>query len=264
MTGVMLSVAPTDFLVHNSLFLVAHFHNVIIGGVVFGVFAAINYWFPKAFGFRLDEFWGKVSFWLWLVGFWLAFGPLYIMGLMGVTRRMSHFEDMSLQPWFIVAGIGAFLILLGILAFLVQIGVSIRRREAYAVGNDPWDGRTLEWATSSPPPDYNFAFIPRVHERDAWWDMKMRGSRRPLEGFHDIHMPVNTATGVAVGALAFVCAFSLVWYIWWLAAASFVGAVAVLIAHTFNTHHERAIPATEVDRSERAGRWDLTTGGAAA
>lgn len=264
MTGVMLSVAPTDFLVHNSLFLVAHFHNVIIGGVVFGVFAAINYWFPKAFGFRLDEFWGKVSFWCWLVGFWLAFGPLYLMGLMGVTRRLSHFEDMNLQPWFIAAAIGAFIILLGILAFLVQIGISIRRREAYAVGNDPWDARTLEWATSSPPPDYNFAFIPQVHERDAWWDMKTRGSRRPLEGFHDIHMPANTAAGVVIGAAAFVCAFSLVWYIWWLAAASFAGSVAVLIAHTFNTHHERAIAAAEVDHTERAARWDLTAGGATA
>ncbi|HEY9573699.1 MAG TPA: cytochrome o ubiquinol oxidase subunit I [Pusillimonas sp.] len=265
MTGVMLSVAPTDFLVHNSLFLVAHFHNVIIGGVVFGVFAAINYWFPKAFGFKLDEFWGKMTFWFWLVGFWVAFGPLYILGLMGVTRRLSHFSDLSLQPWFIVAAFGAFLILLGILAFLVQIYVSIRRREAYAVGNDPWEGgRTLEWSTSSPPPEYNFAFIPQIHERDAWWDMKERGAQRPKTGFHAIHMPRNTAAGVIIGALAFIFAFAMTWYIWWLAAVSFVGIIAVTIAHSFNYHRDYHIPADEVSRAEHTGNWQPETQGAVA
>src|SRR5512139_3823459 len=121
MTGVLLAVPPADFVLHNSLFLVAHFHNVIIGGVLFGLFAGIGYWFPKAFGFKLDPFWGKVSFWFWVVGFWVAFTPLYILGLMGVTRRLRVFDDPSLQIWFILAGIGAFLILLGIVAFLVQI-----------------------------------------------------------------------------------------------------------------------------------------------
>jgi cytochrome o ubiquinol oxidase subunit 1 len=264
MTGVMLSVAPADFLLHNSLFLIAHFHNVIIGGVVFGVFAAINYWFPKAFGFRLDEFWGKLSFWFWQIGFWVAFGPLYVLGLMGVTRRLSHFDDPSLQIWFVVAAFGAFLILLGILAFIVQIYVSIRRRDEYAVGHDPWDARTLEWSTSSPPPAYNFAFIPRVHERDAWTDMKEQGVRRPLEGFNDIHMPSNTGTGVIIGILATAFGFAMVWYIWWLAVVSFLGIIVVAIGHTFNYHRDYHIPASEVNQFEHAGNWTPDAQGAAA
>jgi cytochrome o ubiquinol oxidase subunit I len=264
MTGVMLSVAPADFLLHNSLFLVAHFHNVIIGGVVFGAFAAVNYWFPKAFGFKLDEFWGKASFWFWQIGFWVAFGPLYILGLMGVTRRLSHFDDPSLQPYFIVAAFGAFLIALGILSFLIQIYVSIRRRKAYAVGHDPWDARTLEWATSSPPPDYNYAFIPIVHERDEWTYMKTHGYERPKQGFNDIHMPKNTATGVFVATLAFACCFGLVWYIWWLAIASLIGVIGVAIAHTFNYHHEYHIPKDEVSRFEHTGNWQTEAQGASA
>jgi cytochrome o ubiquinol oxidase subunit 1 len=252
MTGVLLAVPPADFVLHNSLFLVAHFHNVIIGGVVFGIFAAINYWFPKAFGFKLDEFWGKVSFWGWFVGFWVAFGPLYILGLMGVTRRMSHFEDPSLQPYFIVAAFGAFLILIGILAFLMQIYVSIRHRKAYAVGGDPWNGRTLEWSTTSPPPEYNFAFIPRVHERDAWWDMKEHGIARPTDGFNPIRLPKNAAAGVVLGVIAFLFGFAMVWYVWWLAIASFVAFIGVTIWHTFNYHREGDIPADEVRRTEVA------------
>jgi cytochrome o ubiquinol oxidase subunit I len=264
MTGVMLSVAPADFLLHNSLFLIAHFHNVIIGGVVFGVFAAINFWFPKAFGFRLDPFWGKVSFWFWQIGFWFAFGPLYVLGLMGVTRRLSHFTDPSLQKWFVIAAFGAFLILLGIGAFVMQVYVSIRRRDALAVGHDPWDARTLEWATSSPPPDYNFAFTPVVHERDAWTDMKARGYKRPLEGFKAIHMPKSTATGVILGALGFVFGFAMVWYIWWLAVVSFVAMLGVAIGHTFNYDRDYHIPAEEVDRFEHAGNWRPDVEGATA
>src|SRR3954469_8003577 len=173
MTGVMLAVPAADFVLHNSLFLIAHFHNVIIGGVVFGVFAAINYWFPKAFGFKLDSYWGKWSFWLWLVGFYFAFMPLYVLGFMGVTRRMNHFEDPSLQIWFIIAAFGALIIAGGIGAFLIQIYVSWRDREALRdVTGDPWNGRTLEWATTSPPADYNFAFTPVVHDSDSWADMK--------------------------------------------------------------------------------------------
>ena len=250
MTGVMLSVTPADFLLHNSLFLIAHFHNVIIGGVVFGAFAAVNFWFPKAFGFKLDEFWGKATFWFWLVGFWVAFGPLYVLGLMGVTRRLSHFDDPSLQPWFIVAAFGAFLIALGILTFIIQIYVSIRRRKEYAVGGDPWDGRTLEWSTSSPPPDYNYAFIPVVHHRDAWATMKNLGFARPQGGYNDIHMPKNTATGVIVGALSFACAFGLTWYIWWLAALSLLGVIIVSIVHSFDYHQHHHILAEEVGRFE--------------
>jgi cytochrome o ubiquinol oxidase subunit 1 len=256
MTGVMLSVAPADFLLHNSLFLVAHFHNVIIGGVVFGIFAAINYWFPKAFGFHLDAFWGKLSFWFWQIGFWFAFGPLYVLGLMGVTRRLSHFDDPSLQIWFQIAAFGAFLILLGILAFIVQIYVSIRRRKAYAVGNDPWEGgRTLEWSTSSPPPAYNYAFIPQVRERDAWYDMKTHGATRPATGFNDIHLPRNTAAGLVIGALCIAFGFAMIWYIWWLAVLSFVGIVVAAIAHTFDYHREESLPAADVERAEQGLRW---------
>lgn len=256
MTGVMLAVAPADFLLHNSLFLVAHFHNVIIGGVVFGIFAAINYWFPKAFGFRLDEFWGKLSFWFWQIGFWVAFGPLYVLGLMGVTRRLSHFTDPSLQIWFIIAAFGAFLILLGILAFVMQIYVSIRRRDELAAGNDPWGGRTLEWATSSPPPPYNFAFTPLVHERDAWHDMKKHGYQRPLTGFHAIHMPKNTAAGIVLAALGTIFGFAMVWYIWWLATVAFVALLVVAIAHTFNYDREGHISAEDVSRFEHSGNWE--------
>ena len=180
MTGVLQAVPPADFVLHNSLFLVAHFHHVIISGVLFGAFAGINYWFPKAFGFKLDAFWGKVSFWFWVIGFYFAFMPLYVLGLMGVTRRLRHFEDPSLQIWFIVAAFGVALIAIGIAAFLVQIYVSIRKRhELRDTTGDPWDGRTLEWSTSSPPPAYNFAFTPVAHDGDAWWDMKQRGYQRP-------------------------------------------------------------------------------------
>ncbi|CAM5185070.1 Cytochrome bo(3) ubiquinol oxidase subunit 1 [Castellaniella defragrans] len=265
MTGVMLSVAPADFLLHNSLFLIAHFHNVAIGGVVFGIFAGINYWFPKAFGFYLDEFWGKASFWFWQIGFWLAFGPLYILGLMGVTRRLSHFDDPSLQIWFVIAAFGAFLILLGILAFIMQLYVSIRRREEYAVGNDPWEGgRTLEWSTSSPPPAYNFAFIPQVRERDAWFDMKTHGATRLLEGFNDINLPRNTGTGLIIGLLGLAFGFGMVWYMWWLAVLSFVGMVVVAIYHTFDYHREERISATDVERVERNSSWTVTPEGATA
>ena len=253
MTGVMLAVPPADFVLHNSLFLIAHFHNVIIGGVVFGVFAAINYWFPKAFGFKLDEFWGKVSFWCWLVGFWVAFTPLYVMGFMGVTRRMNHFDDPSLQKWFIIAAIGGVIIAAGIGAFFVQIGVSwLRRKELRDVSGDPWGGRTLEWATSSPPPDYNFAFTPVVHEMDSWADMKAHGYQRPKQGFVDIHMPKNTGAGFIIAALSGVLGFALIWHMWLIAGVSFVAMLAAIIIHTFNYHRDYYIKADEVHRTEAA------------
>ena len=235
MTGVMLAVPPADFVLHNSLFLVAHFHNVIIGGVVFGAFAGISYWFPKAFGFKLDRFWGLMSFWFWVVGFYFAFMPLYVLGFMGVTRRLRHFDDPSLQVWTVIAAFGAILILFGIASFLVQLYVSIRNREALRdLTGDPWNGRTLEWSTSSPPPPYNFAFTPVVHELDTWWDMKKHGYRRPVEGFRAIHMPRNTGAGVVLAAISVVFGFAMVWYMWWLAALSFAALVAAAIIHTFN------------------------------
>ncbi|MBO9544547.1 cytochrome o ubiquinol oxidase subunit I [Caulobacter sp.] len=253
MTGVLLAVPPADFVLHNSLFLIAHFHNVIIGGVVFGMFAGITYWFPKAFGFKLDPFWGKVSFWCWLVGFWVAFTPLYVLGLMGVTRRVSHFEDPSLQIWFVIAAIGAVIILCGIIAFIVQIVVSVLNREALRdETGDPWGGRTLEWSTSSPPPAYNFAFTPVVHQLDAWWDMKARGYERPTTGYIPIHMPANTGAGVILAGISTVLGFALIWHIWWLAAVSFVALAAAAIAHTFNFKRDYYIPAEEVVRVEDA------------
>ncbi|MGE4432149.1 MAG: cytochrome o ubiquinol oxidase subunit I [Sphingobium sp.] len=261
MTGVMLAVPPADFVLHNSLFLIAHFHNVIIGGVVFGVFAAINFWWPKAFGFRLDVFWGKVSFWCWVVGFWFAFMPLYILGLMGVTRRMRVFDDPSLQILFGIAAFGAFLIGAGILAMIVQFAVSIRDRERLRVGGDPWNGRTLEWATTSPPPDYNFAFAPVVHGLDAWDEMKRKGVTLPAEGFRPIHMPSNTGAGIILAGIATVGGFALVWHIWWLAVASFVGLIGTAIVHTFNYKRDFHIPAETVAAVE-AERIRLAAQGA--
>ncbi len=258
MTGVLLAVPPADFVLHNSLFLVAHFHNVIIGGVVFGVFAGMYYWFPKAFGYKLDPFLGKVSFWFWFLGYWFAFTPLYVLGLMGVTRRMSHFDDPSLQPWFIVAAFGALLIAFGIAAFLLNLFVSFRKREQLRdVTGDPWDGRTLEWSTSSPPPAYNFAFTPVVRDNDAWWDMKQHGYKRPQSGFLPIHMPKNTAAGVVLAAISLVLGFALVWHIWWLAIASFVALVGAAIVHTFNYQRDFYIPAAEVAATEAARTQQL-------
>ena len=251
MTGVLLAVPPADFVLHNSLFLIAHFHNVIIGGVVFGVFAAINYWFPKAFGYKLDVFWGKCSFWFWLVGFYLAFMPLYVLGLMGVTRRMSHFDDPSLQIWFQVAALGAVLIACGIGSMLVQFYVSYKRRDALRdVSGDPWNGRTLEWSTSSPPPDYNFAFTPRVYDNDTWADMKRRSYTRPRDGFIAIHMPKNTAAGFVIAALSAAVGFALIWQMWLVAGLAFAATITAAIVHTFNYKRDYYIPADEVVHTE--------------
>jgi cytochrome o ubiquinol oxidase subunit 1 len=253
MTGVLLAVPPADFVLHNSLFLVAHFHNVIIGGVLFGMFAGITYWFPKAFGFRLDPFWGKCSFWLWLVGFYFAFMPLYVLGLMGVTRRLSHFDDPSLRIWFLVAAFGALLIALGIAAFIIQLVLSVRRRESLRDHTgDPWNGRTLEWSTASPPPAYNFAFTPVVHDNDAWHDMKTNGYQRPTAGFLPIHMPSNTSAGFFIAALAGLCGFGLVWHMWLVAVGSFAAMLVAIIVHTFNYKRDFHLPADEVVRSEGA------------
>ncbi|MBB3939397.1 cytochrome o ubiquinol oxidase subunit 1 [Novosphingobium fluoreni] len=251
MTGVLLAIPPADFVLHNSLFLVAHFHNVIIGGVLFGLFAGIVYWFPKAFGFILDPFWGKVGFWGWVIGYWIAWTPMYVVGLMGTTRRVNHFDDVSLQPYFIVAMVGVVIIAIGIFGFIMSIvmGVKHRRRLADTTG-DPWEGRTLEWSTSSPPPHYNFAFTPVIHELDAWYDMKRRGYERPADGYRPIHMPGNTASGVLISGLALVMGFGMIWYIWWLAALAFVGLLAVAIGHTFFLDRDYVIPPDEVARTE--------------
>ncbi|MDH0863419.1 cytochrome o ubiquinol oxidase subunit I [Mitsuaria sp. GD03876] len=253
MTGVLLAVPPADFVLHNSLFLIAHFHNVIIGGVLFGLLAGISYWFPKAFGYKLDPFWGKCSFWFWQIGFFVAFMPLYVLGLMGVTRRMSHFDDPSLQIWFQVAAFGALLIAAGIGSFLIQLVVSFLKRDQLRdVDGDPWNGRTLEWSTSSPPPQYNFAFTPVVHDHDAWHDMKTRGHQRPVGGFKEIHMPKNTGAGVILAGLSTLFGFALIWHMWLVAGVAFAVTVIAAIVHTFNYKRDYYIPADEVARTEDA------------
>ncbi len=251
MTGVMLAVPPADFLLHNSLFLIAHFHNVIIGGVLFGLMAGITYWYPKAFGYKLDPFWGKCSFWFWLIGFWVAFAPLYVLGFMGVTRRTSHFEDPSLQIWFQIAAFGAVLIALGIGSFIIQLIVSFMKREQLRDHTgDPWHGRTLEWATASPPPAYNFAFTPRIHENDAWWDMKQRGYERPLTGFLPIHMPKNTWAGIVLAGMSAAFGFTMIWQMWLPAGFMLLAIIAVAIYHTFNYQRDYYISADEVVLAE--------------
>ncbi|MFD1950771.1 cytochrome o ubiquinol oxidase subunit I [Sphingomonas arantia] len=253
MTGVLLAIPPADFVLHNSLFLVAHFHNVIIGGVVFGLFAGMVYWFPKAFGFKLDEFWGKVAFWGWVVGYWIAWTPIYVVGLMGTTRRVNHFDDPTLQPYFVVAAIGALIILIGILGFVMSIVMGfVKRDKLRDLTGDPWDGRTLEWSTSSPPPAYNFAFTPVIYDLDAWYDMKSRGYERPAGGYRPIHMPRNTGAGVILAGLALTLGFAMVWYMWWLAALSFAGLLVVTVAHTFNFKRDYFIPADAVALTESA------------
>ncbi|MFX3576392.1 cytochrome o ubiquinol oxidase subunit I [Ralstonia mannitolilytica] len=260
MTGVLLAVPPAHFSLHNSLFLIAHFHNVIIGGVLFGLMAGITYWFPKAFGYRLVSSWGKASFWFWFVGFYVAFMPLYWLGMQGVTRRMSHFDDASLQIWFQLAALGAALIAVGIACFLIQLVVSfLRREELRDTTGDPWNGRTLEWSTSSPPPQYNFALTPLVHDTDAWWQMKQYGYQRPQEGFKPIHMPKNTAAGIVLAGLSTLCGFALIWHIWWLAIASFAATILSAIVHTFNYKRDYYIPAEDVLRTE-AARTQLMAG----
>ncbi|ANH68836.1 cytochrome o ubiquinol oxidase subunit I [Mitsuaria sp. 7] len=253
MTGVLLAVPPADFVLHNSLFLIAHFHNVIIGGVLFGLLAGISFWFPKAFGYKLDPFWGKCSFWFWQIGFFVAFTPLYVLGLMGVTRRMSHFDDPSFQIWFQIAAFGALLIAAGIGSFLIQLVVSYFKRDQLRdFDGDPWQGRTLEWSTSSPPPQYNFAFTPVVHDHDAWHDMKTRGHQRPVGGFKEIHMPKNTGAGVILAGLSTLFGFALIWHMWLVAGVAFAVTVIAAIVHTFNYKRDYYIPADEVARTEEA------------
>ncbi|WP_428663186.1 cytochrome o ubiquinol oxidase subunit I [Reyranella sp.] len=261
LTGVLLAVPPADFILHNTLFLVAHFHNVIIGGVVFGLMAGVQYWFPKAFGYKLDPFWGKMSFWGWLIGYWTVFTPLYAVGLMGYTRRTQHFDDPSVQPYLTIAAIGVAIIACGILAFIIQLVVSFfRRNELRDVTGDPWGGRTLEWSTSSPPPPYNFAFVPVVHDLDAWSDMKKRGSIRPVGGFRPIHMPKNTATGILLAGLSTALGFGLIWHIWWLAAVSFLAILGLAIWHTFNYSRDYWLPAEDVARLESRRTAQLAGG----
>jgi len=263
LAGVLLSIPPADFVLHNSLFLIAHFHNMLVPGTLFGFFAGYVYWFPKATGFKLDETWGKRAFWFWLTGFYVAFVPLYVLGFMGMARRMQHYDNPAWQPWLIVAAFGTFLVLLGIMCMGVQLFVSIKNRESLrdATG-DPWDGRTLEWATASPPAPYNFAVIPKVRDRDAFWDMKERGEAfRMPDTFEDIEMPKDSWHGVALGAIAFVFGFSMVWHIWWLAIVTVLGLIGVTIARASADDVTYVIPAAEVKRIETLRYADMAGAG---
>lgn len=252
MTGVLMSIPGVDFQAHNSLFLIAHFHSVIIGGVLFGFFAAYSYWFPKFVGFRLNERLGKYAFWNWIVGFSLAFFPLYLLGFMGATRRMNHYPaETGWQPLFIVASIGGIFILIGVIFQVLQLVYSIKHREELKdTTGDPWDGRTLEWSTSSPPPFYNYALIPEVHERDAFWVLK-KSKNLPQKGeYEKIHMPKNTPTGFYVGALSLVLGFALVWHMFWLAGLCAVGIMIALIARLYSKETDYYVSVEEVKAIE--------------
>jgi cytochrome o ubiquinol oxidase subunit 1 len=258
MTGVLMAVPPADFVLHNSLFLVAHFHNVIIGGVLFGAFAGYTYWFPKAFGFRLHEGLGQAAFWCWLVGFYVAFMPLYVLGLLGMTRRMQHYDVPEWHPWLIVAAFGAGLITCGIVLQIVQLVVSIRRREQLRdETGDPWDGRSLEWATPSPPPAFNFAVLPQVSGEDAFWEVKRRAAEQTQSdqrsGYRDIEIPRNSATGFVSAFFATIMGFALIWHIWWMVAAGTIGAFAAFVVFAWRDHEEDLVPAEEVARIDRHG-----------
>lgn len=252
MTGVLMSIPGADYVVHNSVFLVAHYHNMLIPGALFGYFAGFSYWFPKIFGFKLDEKWGKRAFWGWMIGFLVAFMPLYAAGFMGMPRRAAHYDNLDWQPYMIAAAIGTAIVGLGVLFQVIQIVVSIRKREELKdVTGDAWDGRTLEWATASPPADYNFAVIPVVAGLDAFHDMKAKGEAfKHYPVYADIHMPKNTAIGVIIGSLALAFGFAMIWYMWWLAIISLVAIIGTLILSGSNDDDSFTIPASEVQRIE--------------
>lgn len=254
MTGVMLAIPAVDFLLHNSLFLIAHFHNAIIGGVVFGYLAGLGYWFPKAFGFKLSEVLGKLSFTFWIIGFYIAFMPLYLLGFMGMTRRLNSYNNPQWEPWLMVAMVGAGVIALGIIFGLLQIVVGIiNRKSNLDLTGDPWNGRTLEWATASPPPFYNFAIVPKIDSLDQFWEDKQHGKawQRPRH-YEDIHMPRNTGAGFFIAAFSVVFGFAMTWHIWWMAVVGFVGMIGVFIARTFDNDVDYWVPAEEVERIENA------------
>jgi cytochrome o ubiquinol oxidase subunit I len=259
MTGVLLAVPPADFQLHNSLFLVAHFHNVIIGGVVFSAFAGLTYWFPKAFGFRLHEGWGKAAFWFSLVGFYVTFVPLYVAGLLGMTRRLQHYEVAAWRPWVLVAGLGIVITLIAAAFQVIQLVVSIRRRaELRDPTGDPWDGRSLEWATASPPPAFNFAVLPSVHGEDPYWGIKRRAiETQQLSAelrYEPVEVPRNSPTGFITAFFSTITGFALIWHVWWMAALGLAAAYVVFVWFAWRDVEELVIPAEEVARLDRARR----------
>lgn len=251
-TGVLMSVPAIDFQVHNSLFLVAHFHNMIIGGVIFGFFAGLTYWFPKIFGFTLNEALGRIAFYCWLIGFLMAFMPLYVLGILGATRRLDHYDaSLGWQGLFVVAAIGGAIIMLGIAMQLLQLIYSVKKRkENLDRTGDPWNGRTLEWSTASPAPSYNFAVIPAVTCRDAFWEMKQTKTSSKTLTYEDIHMPKNTGAGIIIAGFAFLVGFGLIWHIWWLASLGLLGIIGCLIRRTFTDESEYVITAQQLKKME--------------
>jgi cytochrome o ubiquinol oxidase subunit 1 len=259
MTGVLMAVPPADFVLHNSVFLVAHFHNVVIGGVLFGAFAGYTYWFPKAFGFTLDERWGKAAFWCWVVGFYVAFMPLYALGLLGMTRRMQHSAEPAWTPLLHLAAVGALIILAGIVCQVVQLVVSIRSRQTRLdVTGDPWDGRTLEWATPSPPPSFNFAVMPDVSGEEAYWGTKQRAIKEQKlaeePDYLPIEMPLNSPTGFVTAFFTTVTGFALIWHIWWQVAIGLLGAFGTFVVFAWRDRVEHEISVEEVARIDRERR----------
>ncbi|ESY87020.1 MULTISPECIES: cytochrome o ubiquinol oxidase subunit I [unclassified Mesorhizobium] len=259
MTGVLLAVPPADFVLHNSLFLVAHFHNVIISGVLFGAFAGFTYWFPKAFGFRLHEGWGKAAFWVTLVGYMLVFVPLYIVGLLGMTRRLQHIDMDLWAPWLVVAAFGVLVMIIGAALQIMQLVVSVRHRDRLRdETGDPWDGRSLEWSTSSPPPAFNFARLPHVENEEPYWSIKQRGieeqSAETEAAYEPIEIPRNSPTGFVTAFFSTLIGFALIWHIWWLAIVGFIGAYATFVVFAWRDHGDYEIPADEVARIDRNGR----------
>lgn len=255
MAGVMMAVPAIDFQVHNSLFLVAHFHTMIVGGVLFGFFAGLTYWFPKIFGFTLNERLGRYAFWCWFIGFLLAFVPLYILGLMGATRRLDSYDpSLGWQGLFVVAGIGVMVVLAGVGFQILQLLVSIlQRRDNRDVTGDPWNGRTLEWSTTSPAPVYNFAVLAPVEQRDSFWATK-RKKLKPAPVYDDIYLPKNTGMGIYIAILAFISGFAIIWHIWWLAPIGVLGIIICLIIRSMVEQTEYKISAAQVARLEAGSR----------
>jgi cytochrome o ubiquinol oxidase subunit 1 len=260
MTGVLLAVPPADFVLHNTLFLVAHFHNVIIGGVLFGAFAGYTFWFPKAFGFSLDDGWGKAAFWFWVSGFYLAFMPLYVLGLEGMPRRLQSYDVPQWHVWTLAALAGALLILIGIACMVVQLVVSIRTRDQRRdLTGDPWDGRSLEWSMGSPPPEFNFAILPDVTDEEPYWGVKQAAREhqqvmRPVPEYEDIEMPRNSGAGFICAFFAVIMGFSLIWHVWWLLGLGFVGAYATVVVFSWRDVSEKVIPAEEVAKADEVNR----------
>jgi cytochrome o ubiquinol oxidase subunit I len=255
LTGIILANPSIDYQVHNTLFLVAHFHNMLIPGTLFGMLAGYHFWFPKAFGFRLNERWGMASALCWIFGFMFAFFPLYALGLLGFPRRTVAYFDPIYVPYMAVALFGALIILAAFACLVIQLVVSVMRRERRRVrAGDPWNASALEWSVAAPTPDYNFPVLPEVTARDAFMVAKEHGTAyRPPECFTDVEVPKNSPLGMILCVTGALAAFGLVWHMWWLVALAMLAMVAAVIWHGSVRDYERVIPAAEI--REDYMRW---------